>query len=105
MREHREDIPLASLTNFEWDYADLNPGESFKIIFYKDNKPIFDHDVKRNTEGGRLPQAYFSIKKGDYYSSVHFVCEYDAKIRYVGKKRWNSNKYNYYYTPLNCWEK
>ena len=104
MREHREDIPLASLTNFEWDYANLNSESVLKISFYKDEKLILMHGIKTNLEGGVLPQAYFSIKKGDYYSSVRFVCEYDAKIRYVGKElRWS--KYDYHYTPVNCWEK
>ena len=109
MMEHQEDIFLASLTNFKWDYAEIYPHNSGepdflrKINFYKGGgKLVLEHGVKIADDGQIIIQLWFVYKPEDNVAPYDkfYRCGFNGKVRYVQLSR--DDCYGFCYVPVNC---
>ncbi|WOE32910.1 MULTISPECIES: hypothetical protein [unclassified Acinetobacter] len=104
MKEQSSIIKLSSLTNFDWDTAELSTSnEDFeKITFYKNGIDVYREIIKLNFDDGYESQYLFESNNRKDVAS-NYKCFYTSSIRLKKIEKISEGKVTFYiYEPIGC---
>ncbi|MFH7767435.1 hypothetical protein [Acinetobacter sp. BSP-28] len=105
MKENNQKIKLSSLTNFNWDTAQLSiSNEDFeKITFYNKGIEVYREIIKFNFDDGYESQYLFSSSDSMKEAISAYECSYSSSIKLKKVEKVSEGKVTFYiYEPLDC---